>query len=277
MTTAVAAMGGLVRHLCIVVLLLAGSIPAAAQFLQLPSFPNSHYSARNAEGMFDVLVFVDGEAFIYVRDTELKYLPLNGAPIRDAGSNYSQGIPRAVFGSFNMVKIAGRGNVDLHEEPNPGNDYTAILRVNDRQPGAELYHIRLDWNWNPANPLVPPRGRFSRPLDSRTNDPGDYRNSRRGSFEFRGSVDDVTVLYIRSDQVRSEDISGKPIRNDRFWFSQPLPAQRLRSFELIEATGRGEIDLVERPWEGNRFTAVVRITDRQRGSAPYRFKLEWSR
>jgi hypothetical protein len=270
-------MEGLVKAISTVLLLVLISLPASAQFVQLPSFPNSQYSAGNAEGMFDVLVFVDGEAFIYVKDTGLKYLPLSGAPLRDAGSNYSQGIPRAVFGSFNAVKIAGRGNVDLHEEPNPGNDYTAIIRVNDRQAGSELYHIRLDWTWNPANPNVPPRGRFSRPLDSRANDPGDYKNSRRGSFEFQGSVDDVTVLYIRSDQVRSEDMSGRPIRGDRFKFSQPLPAQRLRSFELVEVTGRGEVDLVERPWEGNRFTAVVRVTDRQRGSAPYRFKLEWSR
>jgi hypothetical protein len=167
--------------------------------------------------------------------------------------------------------------VDLHEEPNPGNDYTAILRVNDRQSGSGLYHVRLDWTWNPANPRVPPGGRFSRPLESRTNNPGDYRNGRNGTFEFQGTVDDVTVLYIRSDQVRSEVISGRTMQNDRFRFSQPLPAQRLRSIELVEVAGRGEVELVERPWEGNRYTAVVRITDPRRGSSPYRIKLEWSR
>jgi hypothetical protein len=124
---------------------------------------------------------------------------------------------------------------------------------------------------------VPPGGRYSRPLDSRRNDPGDYKNGRDGSFEFQGSVDDVTVLYIRSDQVRAEDIAGRPIRGDRFKFSQPLPAQRIKMLELVEVSGRGDVELVERPWEGNRFTAVVRITDRQRGSGSYRFKLEWSR
>ena len=259
------------------VLVSFAALPAMGQSEQLPSFRNSQYDPRNAEGAFDVLVHVDGEAFIYVKDTELTYLPLSGAPIRDAGSNYSQGIPQAVFGSFNMVKIAGRGDVSLHESPGPNNDYTAIIRVNDRQSGANLYHIRLDWTWNPANPRVPPSGRYSRPLDSRTNDSSDYKRSRNGSFEFRGNVDDVTVLYIRSDQVRAEDIAGKPIRKDRFRFSQPLPAERLKSIELTEVSGRGQVELVEKPWEGNRFQAVIRITDRQRGNAPYSFKLTWRR
>jgi hypothetical protein len=271
------ATGGHVKVVSAVVLLFLISLPAAAQFQPLPSFRNPQYNPRNAEGTFDVLVHVDGEAFIYVKDTDIKYLPVSGAPIRDAGSNYSQGIPKAVFGAFNMVKIAGRGDVNLHEEPGPGNDYTAIIRLNDRQSGSNLYHIRLDWTWNPANPRQPPGGRNSRPLESSRNDNRDYNRDRTGSFEFRGSVDDATVLHIRSDQVREEDISGKPIRGSRFVFSQPLPAERLRSIELIDVEGRGEVELVEKPWEGNKFTAVIRISDRQRGNNPYRFKLVWSR
>jgi hypothetical protein len=250
---------------------------ATAQFAPLPSFPSAQFNGRAADGVFDILVHVDGEAFLYVQGSTLKYLPLSGAPIRDAGSNYTQGIPKAVFGSFNMIKKAGRGEVDLYEEPGPSNDYTAIVRVNDRKAGAEFYHIRLEWTWNPANPKVPPGGRFNRPLNNQTNNPGDYRNGRSGVFEFRGNVDDATVLRIRADQVREEDISGKPIQGDRFTFSQPLPNERLKSIELTEVTGRGQVELVEKPWEGNRFTAVVRITDRQRGNSPYSFKLVWSR
>jgi hypothetical protein len=90
-------------------------------------------------------------------------------------------------------------------------------------------------------------------------------------------VDDVAILYIRSDQVREEDIAGKPIRAERFEFSQPLPSTRLRSIELTEVSGRGRVELVEEPWEGNRFTAVVRISDPASGNARYRFKLVWSR
>jgi hypothetical protein len=167
--------------------------------------------------------------------------------------------------------------VTLVEPPGPVNNYTAIIRINDRNAGADFYHIRLDWTWNPGNPSRPPNGRFSRPLNSTNNDPNDYRRSRDGFFTFQGRVDDVAVLYIRSDQVREEDLNGRPIRNERFEFSQPLPSTRLRSIELAEVSGRGQVELIEKPWEGNRYTAVVRISDPQSGNGRYSFRLVWQR
>jgi hypothetical protein len=186
-------------------------------------------------------------------------------------------MPHAVFGQFNMEKMAGRGSVDLVEEPTSRNDHTAVVRITDKQRGEAFYHVRLSWTWNPANPSRPPGGRPIQRLESRTNDPGDHNRSREGMFEFSGRVDDVVVLRIRSDQVRSELISGRPLRDDRFRFSQPLPSGRLRDIQLLEVQGRGEVELVEKPWEGNGYSAVVRITDRRGGDSPYRFKLAWRR
>src|SRR5688572_2772096 len=263
----------------ILVLLSALTLSAAQnnQFVQLPSFPAQGFSQRAAEGVYDILVQVDGEAFLYVQDRNIKYLPLSGAPIADKGTNYTQAIPRAVFASFNMVKKAGDGEVSLHEEPSAKNDYTAIVRVNDKQPRSRFYHIQLNWSWNPANPMQPLGGRVSRPLETRTNDAGDYRRGREGSFEFRGSVDDATVLHINSDRVRVEDLAGRPLRGDQFSFSQPLPYERVRSIQIVDIQGRGDIELVEKPWEGNKFTAVVIISDPQRGASSYSFRLVWSR
>ena len=254
------------------------SVPAAGQqFQPIEPFRSSQYSPRNAEGVFDIILRVDGEGFVYVKGTSMSFLPVSGAPVQDAGSNYSQGIPEAVYGSFNMVKIAGRGEVSLHEGPTPTNKYTAIVRINDRNPGTDLYHIRLDWTWNPANPRVPPGYRATRPLDSPANDPSEYRRSRNGTLDFQGTVDDVTVLYIRSDQVRVSDLAGRPIRGGTFRFSQPLPAERLRTIQITELNGRGDVEMVEKPWEGNKFEAVIVISDTQRGSGNYSFKLTWTR
>jgi hypothetical protein len=267
------------RLAAILVLLSALTLSAAqdSQFIQLPSFAAAGFNPRTAEGTYDIVVQVDGEAFLYVQGTNLKYLPLSGAPIQDKGTNYTQGVPRAVFNSFNMAKIAGRGNVDLYEEPTAKNDYTAVIRVTDKDRGSELFHIRLTWTWNPANPMQPLGGRASRPLENRGNDPGDYRRGREGSLQFRGTVDDVTVLRINSDRVRAEDLAGRPLRSDQFSFSQPLPNERVRSIQLVDIEGRGDVELVEKPWEGNRFTAVVLISDPQRGASSYSFRLAWSR
>jgi len=267
-------------RLAAILLLVSGLTLSAAQdnkFVPLPSFAAAGFNPRTAEGTYDIVVQVDGEAFLYVQGTNLKYLPLSGGPLQDKGTNYTQGIPRAVFSSFNVAKIAGRGTIDLYEEPNPKNDYTAVIRVTDKNPGSELYHIRLNWSWNPANPTQPLGGRAGRPLDNRDNDPGDYRRGREGSFQFRGTVDDVTVLRINSDRVRAEDLAGRPLRGDQFSFSQPLPYERVRTIQIVDVEGRGDVELVEKPWEGNKFTAVVIISDPQRGASSYSFRLAWSR
>jgi hypothetical protein len=267
------------RLAAILVLLSALTLSAAQndKFVPLPSFAAPGFNPRTAEGTYDILVQVDGEAFLYVQDKNLKYLPLSGGPIQDKGTNYTQGIPRAVFNSFNIKKNAGRGTVDLYEEPNTKNDYTAVIRVTDKNPGSDFYAIQLTWSWNPANPMQPLGGRGGRPLENRENDPGDYRRGREGSFQFRGTVDDVTVLRINSDRVRAEDLAGRPLRSDQFSFSQPLPYERVRSIQLLDIEGRGDVELVEKPWEGNKFTAVVIISDPQRGASSYSFRLAWSR
>ena len=243
----------------------------------LPAFQNADYNPRSPNGNFDIILRVDGEAFVYVRGNEVTYQVLSGAPLQNAGSNYSQPIPRARFGTFNMEKIAGRGSVELFEEPTAGNDYTAIVRINDRDRGAELYHVRLAWTWNPGDPSRPPGNRGGDAVRANVVDPRDYDRDEEGEFSFLGRVDGVTAFYIRSDQVRSQVFSGRRSSGERFAFSQPIPSAPLGQFGITDVSGRGQVDLVEVPWEGNDYTAVVRIQDDQGGSAEYGFRLVWRR
>ena len=251
------------------------SLPSPAQ--TLPAQRNAEYNAQSANGVFDLVIYVDGENFISVRGDEVTYQVLNGAPPRDTGSNYNQPIPRATFGTFNMRKIAGRGSVELYQEPTPGNDFTAIVRINDSGRGSDLYHVRLEWTWNPADPARPPGSRAGEAIQANVSDPRDYDRDLEGEFQFRGRVDGVTAFYIRSDQVRTQVFSGTRSRGERFAFSQPVPAGGFESFDIVDIQGRGKVDLVERPWEGNDHTAVVRIQDDARGSADYAFRLFWKR
>jgi hypothetical protein len=116
------------------------------------------YNPQAPQGLFDLITYVDGEAIIYIKDTGIHYLMLSGNPLQDAGSNYTQPVPHAAFSSFTMEKIAGRGTVTLVEQPNPGNDFNAVVRINDTKAGQDLYHVRLRWSWNPSNPSRPSGG-----------------------------------------------------------------------------------------------------------------------
>jgi hypothetical protein len=262
--------------------LLPLSAVAAQNLPTLPADRGPQFDPRSGVGSFDLLFYVDGEAIVYVKDTGLSYSLLSGAPLQNAGSNYTQPIPHAVFGDFNMEKIAGRGTVTLVETPVPLNNFSAVVRIKDDKAGRDLYHIRLTWSWNPNDPTRSPydgnggRGRGpDNHYDTRYNDHD--HGAREGAFEFRGRVDGVTMLYIRGDQVRVENVSGQPLRDQVFKFSEPIPIANMRDMDLVETVGRGKVELVEKPWEGNRYTTVVRITDYNSGSGQYSFKLAWRR
>jgi len=290
-------------------LLLVSLLPLTAAAQEFAGDRGPRYDPRAGVGSYDVLVYVDGEALVNVSETRVRAQTLSGSPVQNAGSNYTQPLPKAVYGDFYMEKIAGRGNVTLAEGPKSLNNFTAVLRINDDKPGRDLYHIRISWSWNPADPSKPPytgngttansgnrggnsnsgwddhygnggygnnNGNNGRGNNNGNNGRGNS-NDREGVVEFKGRVDGVTVLHIRGDQIRVENLSGLALRDQSFRFSGPIPTMNLREISLVESVGRGRIELVEKPWDGNRYTAVVRISDSSNGSGQYSFKLAWRR
>jgi hypothetical protein len=273
-------------------LLLLTLIPLSAAAQEYTADRGPKYDARSGVGSFDLVLYVDGEALIYVQDTRVRGQVLSGNPVQNTGSNFTQPIPKAVFGDFVMDTIAGRGKVTFVEGPRALNNFTAVLRIKDDKPGQGLYHVRLSWTWNPADPSKLPytgisdrggsnngngRGRGNDSYDDHDHYGRGNSGDRDGVFEFKGRVDGVTVLHIHGDQVRVENLSGQPLRDQTFRFSGPMPTSNLKDVNLVESLGRGRVELVEKPWDGNRYTAVVRISDSSSGSGQYGFKLAWHR
>ncbi len=114
-------------------------------------------------------------------------------------------------------------------------------------------------------------------LRSDDNDPKRYNRHDEGRFEFRGRIDGTVVFRLRGDRVFAETTSGRPLEVDRFSFSQPLPAVTLGRVEVEQKDGRGKIVVLERPWEGNHFTAVLQVSDPKRSDDRYHFRLHWKR
>jgi len=243
------------------------------------------YDPRSPLGQFDVRLYVDGEADVFVQGDSIRCEIVSGAPLRDAGSEYTQPIPQASFVRFDWEKKDGRGRARLLEEPSPSNGYTARIRIEDRDGGEDRYHVRLRWEVNQAaSPPAQARRSVTRaapsglpgvPLSSFDNNPSRYDRGRSGSFAFRGRVDDEVVFHIRGDVITAQVMQGRPVRLERFRFSQPLPTRRLREFELKQFDGRGTVELVQRPDSLNNYTAIVRVIDPERGDARYHFELHW--
>ena len=109
------------------------------------------------------------------------------------------------------------------------------------------------------------------------NDPSRYNDADHGLFEFRGRVDGTVRIRIRADRVLAESTAGRPLEVERFSFTQPLPSSRVGDMGVERRDGRGKVVLLERPWEGNHFMAVVEISDPKGGDDRYHFRLTWKK
>ena len=109
------------------------------------------------------------------------------------------------------------------------------------------------------------------------NDPSRYNDADDGLFELRGRVDGVVRIRIRGDRVLAESTAGRPLEVERFSFTQPVPSARVGDMRVERKDGRGKVVLLERPWEGNHFMAVVEILDPKGGDDRYHFRLSWQK
>jgi len=245
------------------------------------------YNTQARKGWFDIRMRIDDTVLVYVQDDIIRYEIIKGKRPEDKGSEFTQPIPSAVFRHFQVKKKDGRGKVRLVESPSKENDFTAVLRFTDPKSGADKYHVRLEWEWDhrissqSITPVSQTIDRTGYPLGeelySEDNDPENYDSGKKGSLDFRGRIDDTVVFRIRGDRIFAHVLKGRPLRVDRFSFSQPLPSQRLKKIKIEKKDGRGKVLLLEHPNNGNGFTAVIRITDPKGGDDKYRFRLKWER
>ena len=278
----------------ITALFLFAALATASHAQVIRARPSRGLDARVTSGVFEIRVYVDGEADLLIREGEIGSEVFSGRPIRDAGSEYSQPLPRGEFTRFDVQRVDGRGRVELLEEPQRRNGFTARIRVEDRPGGEDRYHIRIQWEAarqglaaarnDPRDRRFgnyrPRRGHYSKPgqrLYSGDNNPSAYDNRLEGRLQFFGRVDGEVILYIRGDSITTEILGGRPVQVERFRFSQPIPNRDLRGFNLNQRDGRGPVDLLEEPSRENGWTAVIRIDDDKSGDDRYSFELIWRR
>ena len=238
-----------------------------------------------------------------MQGASIRYEVSRGREPSDAGSEYSQEIPRTIFKQCEVEKKDGRGNILVVGKPSIQNEVNLKLRFIDRKGGDDRYHARIKWERErllpptspkpqtvlTAAPVVEDRAVLAAapaptPQDpagiqvySKDNAPGDYDRDLDGEFEFRGQIDGAVVISVRRDRVFIRVLDGHPVKVDRFSFSQPLPPGVYKSLELEKKDGRGEVLLQERPWEANDHTGVIQISDPKGGEDRYHFKFKWKR
>jgi hypothetical protein len=67
-----------------------------------------------------------------------------GGHRKEKGATFSDALPDSEV-PVSVEKREGRGHVELIQTPDSGNDYTAIIKIEDTKGGSDDYDIELRW------------------------------------------------------------------------------------------------------------------------------------
>jgi hypothetical protein len=130
----------------------------------------SDWSDSRRDGQCLIRVIVDNQAEVELRWDQVLVRTLAGRPSRDAGSQCNAPLPQGGVTDFQFQAVDGRGNVQLLQQPNAGNGWAAVARIQDSDGGEDTYSYRVSWTWDGVNyqNQNPNSGR-QRPLGRRNN------------------------------------------------------------------------------------------------------------
>jgi len=98
----------------------------------------------DVDGLFHWEGRVDVGVEIEIRGDSYTVHDMGGQGSREFQARFEAPLPEENV-QVAVEKMDGRGEVDLMEAPTPGNDYTAIVRIEDDKGGADNYVFELRW------------------------------------------------------------------------------------------------------------------------------------
>lgn len=100
--------------------------------------------AAHADGRLDWSGNVDDRASISIHGRNVQTQTISGKPVQSVTTHIFGRLPTKHPVFVNITK-RGRGTVRVVQQPGPFNNYTAVVRIHDPQPGADHYRFRLEW------------------------------------------------------------------------------------------------------------------------------------
>ena len=250
------------------------------------SIPASSIPARSGH----VEVFVDGAddiVDIRIRGEQVENKAVKGGTPRQVRAEFSTPLPLVPISGLVLNKISGRGNVVLMEGPDQANDFTATVRIVDSERAQDNYSFRLTWEVSNAVPSGSSNytGSYENVYDNNLGQGGyqrisayagsSFKYTKEGSFTFRAIVDDTALIKIENGELWGMTLKGHPVRVLDARFSQGYPQGDMERLDIAILQGRGDVEILEKPWSGNNYAIVVRIHDSRGGDDEYGFELRW--
>jgi hypothetical protein len=234
--------------------------------------------------MFEWSGRVDREVQIVMRGSQISTRNIGPTEPGRARGRMLADMPR-MDGQVRVQVLNGRGNVDVIQQPNSGNGFTTIVRVQDPRSGADDYRLVGYWQGYSNGDYVgwPGRGR-SRDYPDNGGANGGYPNAGnagngrygdRSMLHWSGNVDDEVEIRIQNGRVDYRTLRGREATNVRSDAGDMSMPRRNTSVSVVQNAGRGSVTVVQQPSAWNNYTTVVRVRDPQGGYGWYDFNLMW--
>lgn len=207
---------------------------------------------------------VDKEVQITIRDTTISTSIVGGQPVKMTYFDVKDRLPKR-DGTVRVELNAGRGDVDVLQQPSAGNDYAAIIRIRDKDMGVHSFDVTVFWN--------PKRG------EDRYGDAAAIARAKEGAkpvntMHWSGSVDDRVMIEWRGADVKTRTARGETAREVHSSVTDGLPERAVR-VELIVREGRGKVTVAQQPTSANGYTAIFQVRDPKKGFSHYDFDVNW--
>lgn len=206
---------------------------------------------------------VDKEMLVTIRGGGASMRNIGGQALPGGRFRVTSPLPQQ-DGTVRIAVESGRGNVSIVQQPTAQNGYAAVLRIVDDADGADLY--RVTTYWTPANVgYGNRRGGFG----GRGRGRGAYANGP--TMHWSGDVDGDVELRWRGANVTQRVLSGNMTRATNSSISGDVGQWQNQTGQVAVnmRQGRGRVEVVQQPNAGNRWTAIIRISDPQPGYGHY--------
>jgi hypothetical protein len=87
---------------------------------------------------------VDDDVHLVIRDNQVEVRTIGGSPYDNATFNFTSPLPRRRV-NVSAVRLRGRGDVRVIQQPSRDNDFTAVVQIRDPSGGAREYEIEVSW------------------------------------------------------------------------------------------------------------------------------------
>jgi hypothetical protein len=193
---------------------------------------------------------VDDRVSISLQGTDVKNVDVSGTGMRGVSHTIKGLLPNRPAEVF-VKKVDGRGSVAVIQQPSRSNDYMAIIQISDPKPEDDKYKLEITWI-----------------VDTKE------ETYQAGKVFWSGKVDQAVQIKVSGKQVQSLDFSQTGLTSLFSNITGSL-ARRVGSVSVNKLKGRGSVTVIQQPdWE-NEFTAIVQITDEEKGASDYQLEIVW--